>query len=395
MRSDYTPHRLPDTESLACESTARALGDWLADPEILRPPRVIIPHIAVEGRVTLLSGREKIGKSELLGYAVAAASRGVDVLGTPLLAPVRTIWYAIDEVVADAVRRFERLGADPKNVIINAAPRSFADFHAAVKTDLEAFADVGNIVVDTLSRLMAASGVDPNSSHEVDPVMAGLVDYFHSCNLAAELSYHTGKGGREYRGSTAIGANVDEILTLRRRGQGDDDDFDDDGADDGRRLLVQDGRTLRGRVHLTRINGVYQLYEDAIPTREKITNTLREHGSVTSRSKLAELAGVRKQAGLTAIAEQIGEGIIIESGRMLKLASPYALPGSAPLAQSAAREPDSFARSSQRFPEGGRTAEPTPGTAPLPLTGAGSHTRTPTSTETGTDAPGPILQLSI
>jgi RecA-family ATPase len=76
------PHELPDDD--APESTAHTLRDWLGDPEILKPPRVIVPHLAVEGRVTLLSGREKIGKSTLAAGAVAAASLGASWLGGPL-----------------------------------------------------------------------------------------------------------------------------------------------------------------------------------------------------------------------------------------------------------------------------------------------------------------------
>ena len=88
-------------------SIARSLREWMVDPELLRPPRIILPHVAVEGRVTLLSGREKIGKSTFVGAVVAAASRGESVLGAPPNAPVSTLWYAIDEPASDAVRRWQ------------------------------------------------------------------------------------------------------------------------------------------------------------------------------------------------------------------------------------------------------------------------------------------------
>src|SRR4051812_41759125 len=64
-------------------SGAMSLREWLANPELNKAPQVVIPRIAVAGRVTLLSGREKIGKSSLAGGVVSAASRGESVLGEP------------------------------------------------------------------------------------------------------------------------------------------------------------------------------------------------------------------------------------------------------------------------------------------------------------------------
>lgn len=303
-------------------STARPLRDWLGDPEILRTPQVIIPHLAVEGRVTLLSGREKIGKSTLAACAASAASRSQDVLGTSIGAPIRSLWYALDEPVADTVRRFDTLGADPNEIIINDKPRTVDELLAALKRDLETYRDVSGVWVDTFSRILAGSGVDPNSSRDVEPVIAKLVDFCHSMNVACVLLYHTGKSGREYRGSTAIGATVDEVLTLRRRGQSDDDDFDDDSSDDGRRLLVQDGRSLRGRVHLTCQGGVYHLYEGAGAPQQRIISAIRDHGAVAGRAELTRRAGLRKTDGLEAIAELIADGTVTEIGKLLELAAP-------------------------------------------------------------------------
>jgi hypothetical protein len=302
-------------------STARPLRSWLEDPELLRPPEIVIPHLAVEGRVSLLSGREKIGKSTLVAGAVTAASRGDEVLGVRLADPVRTLWYALDEPVADAVRRFSALGADPEGIVINAEPRTFCDLMVALERDLEAFDDVAVVVVDTFSRVLAVSGVDPNSSREVEPVIAKLVDLFHRQNVSANLLYHTGKGGKEYRGSTAIGATVDEVLTLRKRGQSDEDDFVEDDSDDGRRLLVQDGRNLRGRVQLAFRDGAYNLYEETAAPRDRIMQTIRDHGTVVGRAELVKLSGVRKSAGLKVIGELISSGAIIETGRQLKRGS--------------------------------------------------------------------------
>lgn len=278
-----------------------------------------------------------------------------------------TLWYAIDEPVADTVRRFAILGGDPDRIIINDAPRNVADLVAAFGRDVEAFPGAGSLVVDTFSRVLANTGIDPNSSREVEPVVARIVDFIHSRNVAAILLYHTGKAGREYRGSTAIGASVDDILTLRRRGQDDEDDFDDESNDDGRRLLVQEGRNLRGRVHLACVGGVYRIFDDAHPPRERILEALNEHGSAGSRTELVRFAGVQKKKGLTAIAELIAEGRIVEKGTGRLVVG---------------------SDSSARFPERRTDMEPRTGTASLPSAVAGSRSRNPLPTETGTGADG-------
>lgn len=363
-------------------STAHTLEYWLSDPELLRAPLVAIPHLALEGRVTLLSGREKVGKSTLVAGAVARASRGEPVLGVDVPNPVRTIWYALDEPLADAVRRFDALGADPEGVIINSAPRTVTELLSAIESDLRAFDGVDVITVDTLSRILAASRIDANDARQVEPVIAEIVDLCHGENLSAILKYHTGKAGREYRGSTSIGATVDEILTLRRRGQSEHDDFDDDGADDGRRLLVQDGRNLRGRIHLACVNGVYSPYDDAHPPRERILALLSEGTPIKSRSECAKLAHVQKAKGLAILSELIAEGVVVESAGVLRLADRFP-----PRAAATALEPlpnASRFRGSERFSERGTTPEPTSGTGSSPTDPTGSRSGTPPSPETGT-----------
>jgi hypothetical protein len=298
------------------------LGDWLTDPAMTAVPRTILPYLAIEGRVTLLAGREKTGKSTLVGNVVAAASRGAPVLGEPIPRPLRILMYTLDEHPADTVRRLAQLGADGRNVFLNAIPRSMGDLRRALDVDLATHGPMGVIVVDTLSRLFAASGVDANDAKAVEPAVAGLADFAHTHNRALVLLYHTGKGGKEYRGSTAIGAVVDEIITLRRRGPLlDEDDFDDDHTDDGRRLLVQNGRTLQGRVHLAYAAGQYSLYEPAAASRDRVLEVLREQGSVTSRSALAKLVGGRKTDTLRTIGELVEATEIVDTGRGLRFPS--------------------------------------------------------------------------
>lgn len=52
--------------------------------EFLKVPETLIPHLVIEGRVTLFSGREKIGKSTIVAQMVVEAARGGTVFGIPM-----------------------------------------------------------------------------------------------------------------------------------------------------------------------------------------------------------------------------------------------------------------------------------------------------------------------
>lgn len=379
----------------APRSTARKLCDWMTDPSLLVPPAVVLPYLAIEGRVTLLSGREKVGKSELLGGAVADASRGADVLGAPMVAPVRTLWYAIDEPSSDAVRRFARLNADPERIILCDTPRTFSDLHKALALDLAAYPGVQIVVLDTLSKLLAMTGVNPNQAHDVEPFIVRLVDTLHEARVAGILSYHTGKSGREYRGSTAIGATVDEILTLRKRGtDADADDFDDDGTNDVRRLLVQDGRNLRGRVQLTYRDGSYVLHRDTTDPADRIVDALRDNGTVAGRANLVKLAGTNKAAGLRAIGELVAVGRVVEKHGKLSLGPGSAVPKPARAGTDAGTgKRRSRVPGSGWFSEGGTGPEPTPEPAGLVGGAPGSGSRNPRVSEIGTEPDGMEFEL--
>lgn len=326
-RDDYTGEWLgdatePERDALP-PSRARTLGECLRDPALLRPPPVLVPYLAIDGRCTLLSGREKSGKSTLTAQLVADASSGRPVLGCAMPKPVTTLWYAIDEPLGDTARRFQSLDADLSRVIVNEHPRTVRELLAHLAADLTAYPAVSLVVVDTLSRLL--STIKTNAADQVEPVLWQLVDTFRQHARAAVLLYHTGKSGKEYRGSTAIGATVDEILTLQRRGE-DADDFDavEEEDDDGRRKLVQQGRHLNGRVQLAYRGGRYGLLDDVHPPPERILLAL-EDSPATSRNDLVKRAKVKRTEGLAAIRDLIASGAIVETNQGLALAAGPAL----------------------------------------------------------------------
>ena len=59
------------------------LQELLEDPELLQPPIEIIPKLAWKGRVTLLYGQEKLGKSTYIAAALAALTMRPRSPGSP------------------------------------------------------------------------------------------------------------------------------------------------------------------------------------------------------------------------------------------------------------------------------------------------------------------------
>src|SRR5438132_2890040 len=103
---------------------APTLGAWLSNPDFLKPPPLLISHLAWRGYITLYSAPDKGGKSTLLSAAVAAASRGDSFLGEGGGAPIRVLWACLEEHHGDVVQRLQRFQADADNVRVIAFPRN-------------------------------------------------------------------------------------------------------------------------------------------------------------------------------------------------------------------------------------------------------------------------------
>lgn len=70
------------------------------------------------------------------------------------------------------------------------------------------------VVVDTLGALMGGDIEDAGSSAAWTPIMPRLTGIARTTGAAVVLLHHSRKSDGQYRDSTAIGANVDMILTM-------------------------------------------------------------------------------------------------------------------------------------------------------------------------------------
>jgi hypothetical protein len=276
-------------------------------PELLEPPAMILPHgLALPGRVTLLSAREKAGKSTLAGQAVSALSKGDEFLGMQLAA-ARVLWYGIDEPLSDCVRRFQLYGADADAIRVQNERPTVAQMRDEITDTKPAV-----VVVDVMQELWRGHVESDRDAQQVGAFIRPYIGVARKTNTALILLHHTTKAGAEYRGSVELGAAVDVVLTLRRASVAQDGNREDSADDDGRRTLSGTGRGVRANARLTFDGLRYSAGDAPMPLRSRILSELRR--DPVSANALAEMLRARKQNVTDEIRSLLNEGLIERRG---------------------------------------------------------------------------------
>jgi hypothetical protein len=271
--------------------TFRGLGELMADPTLMTPPDPVLAPLLYPGRVVLLAGREKIGKSTLAGAMVAAVSRGGSCLGEVATRGL-VLYFALDEALPDTVQRLVAAGADPANVLLCTERPTVGSLAAALDAHAPAL-----VVVDTLNELLP--GTDLKDASKVLPVLHPIIRAIRDANACGLILGHSSKGTGEYLGAVQLGGAVDGIFTLRAyRAAGVTDappsDDDDAPVDDGRRVL--EGRTRwagRLKLRLSWREGAYHVGDTPAPLRDRVLHLLSRRDDVT-REALGDALGVRR-----------------------------------------------------------------------------------------------------
>lgn len=191
--------------------TCRTLAEILEDPTTLLPPDPVIPRVAWGGRLTLLAGREKDGKSTFATAAAAAVSQGEIFLGERCPMGV-VLWVMVEEHPNDLAQRAVRHRTRDDGLFVLEFPADpLTDLEAAVRSIRPVL-----VVVDTLYTFVCNQVRDPNSPAEWAIVLSRLTRLARESSAAFLLLHHARKSDGHYRDSTAIGAGVDVILEMDR-----------------------------------------------------------------------------------------------------------------------------------------------------------------------------------
>lgn len=186
---------------------APTMAELLADPKALADDVVVVPRLAWQGRATLLSGREKEGKSSYLGAAVAAVSRGRDFCGVPVPAG-DVLWIGIDEPRRDVLRRLAHHEADGHRVrIVEQLPQGVEGLRRLLAQHRPALT-----IVDSLTGYAHGLVESMNDRAQMSRVLFPLIHAARAVDTALVLVHHDKKAGDGYSDSQTIGATVDVIL---------------------------------------------------------------------------------------------------------------------------------------------------------------------------------------
>jgi hypothetical protein len=172
------------------------------------------------GGLTVLGAREKAGKSTLAWALVAALLTGTDFCGRPTTPTPVPVVVLTEEPPATVVEKLERFGIGPDaplSILTRAdAPGrpSWDDVVAAAVAEAGRIG-AGLVVIDTLAFWAALPPDAENSAGAMTEALRPLLAATGR-GLAVLCLHHVNKAHNELRGSTAIGAAADIIVTVTR-----------------------------------------------------------------------------------------------------------------------------------------------------------------------------------
>jgi len=215
LRAQYEFEALPVEETKPVEEVPAArplvvtFRELEQNPELLRPPERVGPHLSWKGRLTQLWAAPKTGKSTVATAEAAAVTKaGREVL-----------WLSFEENPGDYVRRAHRHFAIMTRLLAPAErPKKFSELADIVRAVRPAL-----LVVDSLSSAIPyLFGKAPETFESSE--WFDLMGRFRALGEAAGggvlVLHHSVRTGNRYAGSFGIGGATDQNVELARRPEG-------------------------------------------------------------------------------------------------------------------------------------------------------------------------------
>ncbi len=284
-----------------------SLVELLARPELLQPPTCVLPRLAYRGRLVIVSGPDKSGKSTLLADGAASLTRGRNFLGGPVhvLHDGRAVWVGLEEAVGDVVRRFNDLHADAQKIQLSVIQAS--DLLARTHELLDSWpADM--VVVDCLAeyaRVTMGQAPEDGDNAAWGALVRPWVALARQTEAGVVLIHHTRRSDGQFRGAGEIAAAADAIFEIEMPTKTEDPTL---------RRLRGRGRWPIEPFTVALVDGRYELSGGTELSLDARVLLHVENNPGTSGAAVREAVGGRTQAVLAALNRLVERGAIRKGG---------------------------------------------------------------------------------
>jgi hypothetical protein len=188
--------------------TFQSAAELASNPAMMEPPAVLVPPMAVEGRVVMAVSGPKGGKSTTAAGVLSEGSRN----------GIKGGLLTLDEAMPDSLQRLERFNADLNLVYLT------DDFDPVTIAEEVATLGLDIMVVDHVGKL-AERHPDFGPGSQGDPLLWGrlmspFTDLARDLNLAIILLDQARKSDGLYAGSTAKAGSVDILCEMHSKDGG-------------------------------------------------------------------------------------------------------------------------------------------------------------------------------
>lgn len=197
------------------EDPTADVAELLQHPELLEPPTPVIEGLAYRGMKTLLSSREKFGKSTLVAQAIVSLYAGRPFLDSPTVRG-GTLLVGLEEHVAHAVKRFADTPPDEGQVRMFTGPSADAEAWIRYHVEREGHSLV---VIDSLTEYArVVRGEVPGDGDNAGwaTVTRPLLAIARDLDVAVLVLHHARKSDNAGRGATEIFAAPDACYEMHK-----------------------------------------------------------------------------------------------------------------------------------------------------------------------------------
>jgi KaiC/GvpD/RAD55 family RecA-like ATPase len=252
----------------------------------------IIDGLIPRGSFSMLFGREKAGKSLLandMGLCVALDEPFIDrsVKSGPV------VFVSAEEHIRDVRSRMKKRVGSRSDVAVYLLQVDGTHDGYVMRIDQgQGVQDIVDVITEYEPALMVFdvlrefhSGKE-NEADDMAPILQPIRNIAHETNTAIVLVHHASRGG-DYRGSTAMGGSVDQLLRFERLGEDDDTEVKGRIKVEGRygpRTIIQArmGEGLRWEM-----DGGVMVFPDET-ARGRIIAVLRQQGMPMTAHEIAD-----------------------------------------------------------------------------------------------------------